>query len=412
MPGAHSLLSPSAAERWMFCPGSVALTKDMPEETSPYAEEGSMAHRLCELLARDVFKSDLTDDEKAELEEHRKSDPAEMLKAADEYVKEITSIISGREVDYIDFEHVLDVSAVTTEANGRGTADCLLLVSGELWVVDFKYGAGVPVPVKNNPQLEIYLLSAFAELSMFYRIEKLGACIVQPRMENVARTPLVASDKADKAITFYRFGGARALALCKKAELENGDLRPGEKSCRFCKGKAVCPALRKKVETAVLQEFEDISEKAELAPAVVEAVKSIPVPTTPEALARAYGYLKLIRDWCDAVDERMFSSLRSGQRVPGYKLVAGRAGARKWGDDKAAEEILRKALGAQKAYDKKLISPTAAERLAKKAEIGPQYWKKLQGCITRSETKPAVAPADDSRPEITFNPVDELEALK
>lgn len=45
----HALLSPSSAHRWCSCPGSVALTKDLPNVSSPYAEEGTRAHRLAEL---------------------------------------------------------------------------------------------------------------------------------------------------------------------------------------------------------------------------------------------------------------------------------------------------------------------------------------------------------------------------
>ena len=51
----HALLSPSSASRWLLCPASVAYTKDMPEETSEYAEEGSRAHLWAERYARAVF---------------------------------------------------------------------------------------------------------------------------------------------------------------------------------------------------------------------------------------------------------------------------------------------------------------------------------------------------------------------
>ena len=44
-PKAHAILSPSAAARWLKCPASVAMTASMPEETSPYALEGSIAQR-------------------------------------------------------------------------------------------------------------------------------------------------------------------------------------------------------------------------------------------------------------------------------------------------------------------------------------------------------------------------------
>ena len=47
-PRAHAVLSPSAAARWLKCPASVAMTASMPEETSPYALEGSIAHAVAE----------------------------------------------------------------------------------------------------------------------------------------------------------------------------------------------------------------------------------------------------------------------------------------------------------------------------------------------------------------------------
>lgn len=47
-PKAHAILSPSAAARWLKCPASVAMTASMPEETSPYALEGSIAHAVAE----------------------------------------------------------------------------------------------------------------------------------------------------------------------------------------------------------------------------------------------------------------------------------------------------------------------------------------------------------------------------
>ena len=47
-PKAHAILSPSAAARWLNCPASVAMTASMPEETSTYALEGSIAHAVAE----------------------------------------------------------------------------------------------------------------------------------------------------------------------------------------------------------------------------------------------------------------------------------------------------------------------------------------------------------------------------
>lgn len=43
---AHAQLSPSSAERWMTCPGSVALSKGAPDDSSSFADEGTDAHEL------------------------------------------------------------------------------------------------------------------------------------------------------------------------------------------------------------------------------------------------------------------------------------------------------------------------------------------------------------------------------
>ena len=49
--GKHAVLSPSASERWINCPASVKLAAQFPNESSRYAEEGTLAHELGEIKA-------------------------------------------------------------------------------------------------------------------------------------------------------------------------------------------------------------------------------------------------------------------------------------------------------------------------------------------------------------------------
>jgi hypothetical protein len=68
-------------------------------------------------------------------------------------------------------------------------------------------------------------------------------------------------------------------------------------------------------------------------------------------------------------------------------------------------------------YELTLISPTAAEKLAKakgddKPLIGPRQWPKVEALVTRSAPKPSVAPASDKRPALVITAVaDEFEDL-
>ena len=137
-----------------------------------------------------------------------------------------------------------------------------------------------------------------------------------------------------------------------------------------------------------------------IAPEVKAELTAIPVPDSPEHLAAAYRYVSMIRSWCDAVEDSTRKRLAEGAAVPGWKLVAGRAGIRKWSDVKEAEEILRRALKADEVYDRKLISPTSAEKLMKAKRIGPKQWERLNELISRADGKPAIVPADDPREAI------------
>ena len=49
---AHARLSPSGASRWTVCTPSAILDEMYPEQSSPYAEEGTLAHEYAEAALR------------------------------------------------------------------------------------------------------------------------------------------------------------------------------------------------------------------------------------------------------------------------------------------------------------------------------------------------------------------------
>jgi hypothetical protein len=49
----HALLSPSSAEKWLNCPGSLVMEKGLKQQESKYAMVGTCAHELAELTLND-----------------------------------------------------------------------------------------------------------------------------------------------------------------------------------------------------------------------------------------------------------------------------------------------------------------------------------------------------------------------
>lgn len=63
MPDLHALLGPSSAHMWMACPPSARLGEGIEDKGSEYAQEGTLAHRIGELLLRKRWEgADITAD--------------------------------------------------------------------------------------------------------------------------------------------------------------------------------------------------------------------------------------------------------------------------------------------------------------------------------------------------------------
>ena len=385
--GKHALLSPSSAARWMRCPASVVVTRDMPEDSSPYAIEGTCAHRLAELLLNgaDGFPAD-----EAAKVIAAGVDPDSLVEPVRVYVDYVRSL--GSE---IVTEVSLDISLITKEPEARGTSDAVVFSDGVLHVCDLKYGKGEPVSAEENPQLAIYAGAALAAFDFLGEIREVCMHIVQPRLNSIS----VWRVSVDELMAFLA-DVTRAGAQCLRLLDENRDpdtvpaefFQPCAKACRFCRHRGKCAALAKYALSVAGLDL----------PAPLKASLDV------QQLAYILDRIGLIKSWMGEVEAAAHAALMEGREVPGYKLVEGRAGSRKWTDESKAEKLLKAwKVPADFRYVKSLISPTQAEKLLKLKTITDEQWTELCGYVSREPGKPTVVPASDKRPAISGRPAAE-----
>lgn len=374
----HAELAPSAAHRWIRCPGSVPMSKGIGDTGSSYAAEGTWAHKLAEV--RLSGREALTEGEIADLagltgETYDTAAMAEPVRYYVDYVKSLGGDLFT--------EQRLSLTEITGEEGARGTADAVILRGSELVIADLKFGQGVKVDAVENPQLTIYAGAAvrtFAPM-MDEELAQIRLIIIQPRLDHVSEWTLTPAE-LEARLDMISKAAAEARREMAAGDTSEWHLCPGLPQCRFCPARGRCRELARFALTA----------------AGLEELKGTVPKLDTNMIGETLGKLDLIQSWIDGMRQVAEEELLKGHRIPGWKLVAGRAGPRKWGDKAAADRALaEKGVPDSLRFVRELISPTQAEKLAKEGKITEEQWQAVQGEITRSEPKPAVVPESDPR---------------
>ena len=399
---AHAKLSPSGAHRWMACPGSVALEAPFPDTSSDFAREGTAAHELAAMVLEAIEpNAQRYVGLQIEFEDHGEKVvwrvTQDMADHVDDYMKLVREYAEGGQ---LLVEKRVGIGHLTGEEGAGGTSDAIIIKGSEIIVVDLKYGMGVKVDADNNPQLMMYALGALNEYDLIGDFDTVTMVIHQPRLNHVSEYSIPVQEllQFGYAVQVKTKDVSAAITYQDQLDTWAGDyLNPGEKQCKFCKAKSVCPALRAEM-AEVVGGASDLSEFADLVP------QEITSETSDNYLPIAMSKVDMVEQWCKAVRAETERRLLAGQPVTGYKLVQGRTGNRDWKDPKAVEEMMKKTFRMRddQVYDFKLISPTKAEKVFKE---NPKRWANLQEQIARSEGKPSVAPATDKRPAMDIKPV-------
>lgn len=376
-PVKHALLGASSAARWLACPASARATEGLPDDETQYTAEGTRAHEVCEAHLRHCLKYWEAGRVAPVLGESirldgQPDDPAEMVRAANQYVRFIHELWVGfprRPSVFIEQE--VDVSEWVP--GGFGTCDCLLIGGGLLHIVDFKYGQGVPVSPVRNPQLMYYALGAYALFRDIDDIDTVCMSIVQPRIQTEPETwQLPLADLLSWAREMLRPGAEMAW----KGE---GGFCPGD-HCKktFCKAYPTCRAWQDKY--GPLAGFDPLPEAATLSDEELG-----------EWLAKVQGLAAYAKD----LEDYAHDALLAGRSLPGWKLVQGRS-TRKWTDQDAAfQQMERSGIDEALLYTRTPVSLTVAEKM-----IGKKKFAELMSAfITKAPGTPKLAAASDPRPE-------------
>jgi len=386
-PSIHALISPSKASRILRCPGSVALSLTVPEPpVSPYAEAGTAAHALAAawLTGQPDPPGEVAD---------------EMRQAATAYVHAIVASCSP----VLLVEQPVSLEALTGEPDAEGTPDAVLWwpETKHLEVWDLKTGQGVLISPEDNAQLMMYALAVMQHKPA----ETVTLVIHQPPVDPQPQRWPVSLERLEAFRDELTSASRTALDLLTA---DASDvllyLEPSEEACRWCPVKAAnaCPAL----EAEVMALFEPEPEQ-QGALVEVSHYPEMPAHALLDQAELAELYIAALRARIDEVRTAAAETLAQGYEVPGWKLVAGRRGARAWADTSAAEAALKAMrLKTNVMYEKKLISPPTAEK-----RLGPRRWAKMQGYITQSEGKAVVVRDADKRPALTCTTNEDFENL-
>ena len=383
----HALLSASGAHRWLLCTPSAKLEEQFPDTTSEAAREGTLAHELAELKVRNYFNpADISKRKlNAQIKKMKENElwQDEMLGHTDTYIDYIRDVsIKLPSQPYVAVEKRLDLGAYVPE--GFGTADCIMLQGEDLFVLDFKYGKGVPVSAEENPQMMLYALGAYKAYCFLYPISRIHMSIIQPRLDNISEWEC----SLEELLKFGQYVSERA-ALAVKGE---GDFCPGEKQCRFCRAKQQC---RARADHNIRMAFSP--DKGKMPPLI-----------SSEEAGRYLLEGEDLEKWLKDLKEWALAECLAGKQVPGWKAVEGR-GSRDWTDMDAAFEKLTKSGVTEEAmlWEKKPLTHAQVEKM-----VGKKDFQDAVGeFVVKKPGKPALVKESDKREAIT-NRVTAAEAFK
>jgi hypothetical protein len=349
----HSkIVGGSTAKRVINCPGSVALVAEMPPQpSSSYAEEGTLLH---DEISR--FLGDL---------EYRFTCSQELIQ--DKLWPALDLL------DEIDPDKTMEYAVETRVGFGDllpgvfGSTDLMGRIGSKAVILDWKFGAGVPVPAEENEQLMFYAAAAMRTPEakwVFDGATEVELVIIQPPTIKRWTTTIERIKQFEQTLV-------RAVKLAQQpdAPLKNGD------HCRWCSAKPVCPVMTGAVDRAVAIKMDKIDV---------------------DKIGAYLHNADLLEDWIKDLRALAEEMMKKGKPVTGWKMVPKRA-TRSWVKEEDAKTALLQHLKESEVIETKLVSPAAAEKLLKAQKL-----KLPDGLTVAISSGNTIAPESDPRPAIVL----------
>lgn len=365
----HALLSASSAARWLACPPSARLEAKELSKASKYADEGTLAHEVAQVILEAKLKHVVA---RTGVFDSEQGYALEMDDYGIDYADYVMS--KAGENAKVEVEVRLDYSDYVPE--GFGTGDCVILKDHVLTIIDYKYGKGVKVEAEKNPQLMLYALGAINHYDFAFDFDEVEVCIYQPRLNHISEWQISRKDLEKWGETYVK---PRALlAYMGKGEFHSGP------HCQFCRYRDKCKALAGYCMSVASVEYEN--KDGELDENTLKQ----------EDWVMILKRLDVVKKWIKTIEAAAANKiLADPDSIPGFKLVEGRS-IRKFTDEKKAIDILKHNGYEPDEYLKprELLGMTDLTRLVGKTKFAEMF----NGIIVKPKGKPTIVPLSDKRP--------------
>ena len=362
----HALLGASSSARWLVCTPSARLEAMFPDEQSPYAAEGTVAHDLAEA----ILLHKLEGKKAPKLDDYS----TEMIEAVNRYVDICEEKVNEARARSSDAEAMIEARLDFSRwvPDGFGTGDMVIVADGILEVIDLKYGKGVPVSAIENTQMRLYALGAYDINEFLYDVKSVRMTIVQPRLDSISTDEMALEELLD--------WGEEIKPIAQRAFRGEGECTPCD-YCNFCKARHTCRAL---ADTCLTAFYKDGGKLNQL--------------LTDSEVSDILAMKDLITKWIKGVYDFAYEKALSGEKQwPGYKLVEGTSRRTITDPDAAAQTLLDNGYKEEDIFKpRELEGITNLQKVLGKKGV-TEY---LEAYIDKPEGKPTLVPDSDKRPAI------------